>query len=129
MLQRLNIEPNELERHATQAAKMLRSIASKWRLLVLCNLVKGEKSVGELQSIVGLSQSALSQHLAVLRHEKLVAFRREAQTIYYRLSGREVDAVLTTLYELYCGPDAVPLPARRKQPARSKGRKSRAARS
>jgi DNA-binding transcriptional ArsR family regulator len=118
MLQRLNIEPSELERHATQAAKMLRSIANKWRLLVLCNLVKGEKSVGELQSIVGLSQSALSQHLAVLRHEKLVAFRREAQTIYYRLSGREVSAVLTTLYDLYCGPDAMPLP-KRKQPSRS----------
>lgn len=123
MLQRLNIEPNELERHAEQAARMLRSIASKWRLLVLCNLVKGEKSVGELQNIIGLSQSALSQHLAVLRHEKLVAFRREAQTIYYRLSGREAGAVLTTLYGLYCGPGATPLRAMRKRPTRAKRRR------
>jgi DNA-binding transcriptional ArsR family regulator len=123
MLQRLEIKPSDLEQHAAQAAKMLRSIASKWRLLVLCNLVKGEKSVGELQSIIGLSQSALSQHLAVLRHEKLVAFRREAQTIYYRLSGREVDAVLGTLYELYCGPDAVAPKARPKPPSPAKRRK------
>ncbi len=124
MLQRLNIEPDALERHATQAAKMLRSIASKWRLLVLCNLVKGEKSVGELQSIIGLGQSALSQHLAVLRHEGLVTFRREGQTIYYRLAGREVDAVLTTLYDLYCGADAAPQPARGKQPLRARRPKS-----
>ena len=107
MLERLAIEPSELELHAGQAADMLRSMSNKWRLLVLCNLVKGEKSVGQLQAIVGLSQSALSQHLAVLRSKKLVAVRREAQTIYYRLNGREVAAVLTTLYGLYCGPDAV----------------------
>lgn len=124
MLQRLEIEPDAIERNAAQAARMLRSIASKWRLLVLCNLVKGEKSVGELQSIIGLGQSALSQHLAVLRHEGLVAFRREGQTIHYRLSGREVDAVLTTLYDLYCGSDAAPQPVRRKEPLRAKRPKS-----
>jgi len=107
MLERLPIEPDELELHAARAAEMLRSMSSKWRLLVLCNLVKGEKSVGELQRIIGLSQSALSQHIAVLRRKKLVASRREAQTIFYRLNGREVAAVLTTLYGLYCGPDAV----------------------
>jgi DNA-binding transcriptional ArsR family regulator len=66
-----------------------------------------EKSVGELQRIVGISQSALSQHLATLRAKKLVAVRREAQTIYYRLNGPEVAAVLTTLYSLYCGPGAL----------------------
>jgi DNA-binding transcriptional ArsR family regulator len=104
MAQPLDIEPHELEAHADQAAAMLRSIANKWRLLVLCNLVKGEKSVGELQRIVGISQSALSQHLATLRSKKLVAIRREAQTIYYRLNGPEVAAILTTLYSLYCGP-------------------------
>ena len=106
-LERLTLEPAELEAHAGEAADMLRSMSNKWRLLILCHLVKGEKSVGELQGIIGLSQSALSQHLAVLRERKLVAVRREAQTIHYRISGREVAAVLTTLYGLYCGPDAV----------------------
>ena len=62
-------------------------MGGKPRLLVLCNLVEGERSVGELQRIVGLSQSALSQHLAVLRRTKLVETRREMQTIYYRLAG------------------------------------------
>jgi ArsR family transcriptional regulator, virulence genes transcriptional regulator len=106
MLDRLTIEPNELELHAGQAAEMLRSMSNKWRLIVLCNLVKGEKSVGQLQEIIGLSQSALSQHLAVLRRKRLVAVRRLAQTIYYRISGREVAAVLTTLYGLYCAPES-----------------------
>jgi DNA-binding transcriptional ArsR family regulator len=104
MRQSLDIEPDELGAHAAQAAEMLRSIANKWRLLVLCNLVKGEKSVGELQRIIGISQSALSQHLATLRSKKLVAIRRDAQTIYYRLNGPEVAAILTTLYSLYCKP-------------------------
>lgn len=105
MLQRLDIEPSELEAHAAHAAAMLRSISNKWRLLVLCNLVKGEKSVGELQRIIGISQSALSQHLATLRAKKVVAIRRDAQTIYYRLNGPEVGAILMTLYSLYCGPN------------------------
>lgn len=96
---------DELEAHADRAAAMLRSMGSKWRLLVLCNLVHGEKSVGDLQRIVGLSQSALSQHLAVLRRMKLVQIRRSAQTIYYRLAGREVAAILNTLYGLYCSPE------------------------
>ncbi len=104
-LVRPEIEPDELEVHADQAAAMLRSMGSKWRLLVLCNLIHGERSVGDLQKIVGLSQSALSQHLAVLRRMKLVQVRRSAQTIYYRLSGREVTAILNTLYGLYCVPD------------------------
>jgi DNA-binding transcriptional ArsR family regulator len=101
----LEIDPDELEAHADRAAAMLRSMGSKRRLLVLCNLVHGEKSVGELQRIIGLSQSALSQHLAVLRRMKLVQVRRSAQTIYYRLAGREVTAILATLYGIYCAPD------------------------
>jgi DNA-binding transcriptional ArsR family regulator len=104
MLQQSELRPAELETYAAQAAAMLRSIANKSRLLVLCNLVDGEKSVGELQRIIGISQSALSQHLATLRAKRLVAVRREAQTIYYRLNGPEATAVLQTLYALYCGP-------------------------
>ncbi|MBV1703404.1 MAG: helix-turn-helix transcriptional regulator [Hyphomicrobiales bacterium] len=102
----LAIEPQALEGHAVRAAELMKSMSNKWRLLVLCSLVHGEKSVGELERRVGLGQSALSQHLAVLRRKELVATRRSAQTVYYRLSGLEVAAVLTTLYGLYCGTDA-----------------------
>lgn len=99
-------EVEALEENAERAAALLQSIANKWRLLILCQLVKGEKSVGELQRVVGLSQSALSQHLMVLRRGALVKTRRSAQMIFYSLSGVEVAAILTTLYSLYCGPDA-----------------------
>ena len=101
---RVALEPDALEEHAETAAEVLRAMGAKWRLLVLCNLVQGERSVGELQRIIGLSQSALSQHLAVLRRMKLVATRRESQTIYYRLSGGAAEAILETLYKLYCAP-------------------------
>ena len=101
---RLAIDPGELGAHAETAAALLRAMSSKARLLVLCNLVEGERSVGELQRIVGLSQSALSQHLAVLRRSKLVETRRESQTIYYRLAGGAASAVLETLHGLYCAP-------------------------
>jgi ArsR family transcriptional regulator, virulence genes transcriptional regulator len=101
------LEPDALAAHVERASAMLRSMANSRRLLVLCSLVKGEKSVGELQEIVGISQSALSQHLATLRAKRLVAARRETQTIYYRLNGPEVTTVLNTLHTLYCGPDAL----------------------
>ena len=74
--------------------------------MILCQLVPGEKCVSDLEEIIGLSQSALSQHLARLRRDTLVQTRREAQTIYYSLSGEEASAVIETLYSLYCGQDA-----------------------
>ena len=98
-----DMEVEALEDNAERAAALLRSIGSKWRLLILCPLVKGEKSVGELERVIGLSQSALSQHLMVLRRNDLVKPRRAAQMIYYSLNGEEVTAILTTLYGLYCG--------------------------
>lgn len=97
-----DIEVEALEENAERAATLLKSIGSKWRLLILCQLVKGEKSVGELERILGLSQSALSQHLMVLRRNELVKTRRAAQMIYYSLNGKEVTAILKTLYALYC---------------------------
>jgi ArsR family transcriptional regulator, virulence genes transcriptional regulator len=103
---RLPTDPAELAAHAETAAALLRAMGSKSRLLVLCNLVGGERSVGELQRIVGLSQSALSQHLAVLRRTKLVETRRSTQTIYYRLAGGAASAVLKTLHGIYCAPSA-----------------------
>ena len=89
---------------AAQAADLLASMANPKRLLVLCNLLQGELSVGELAERVELSQSALSQHLGKMRALTLVKTRRDGQTIYYSLASKEVSAILSTLYRLYCGP-------------------------
>jgi len=90
-------------RHADEAAALLKALAHPARLLVLCQLVEGEASVGELQPITGLSMSALSQHLAVLREMSLVETRREAQAIFYSLAKGPAASVLDALYAAYCG--------------------------
>ena len=95
----------DLSGHADQAAEVLSAMANPKRLLILCNLVGGEMAVGALATTVDLSQSALSQHLAKLRALKLVRTRRDAQTIYYSLASEEVQAILETLYGIYCDPD------------------------
>ena len=98
--------PPELARFAGQAAEavaVLKSIAHEGRLLVLCYLSEaGELSVGELVDRIGLSQSALSQHLAKLRTEGLVATRKSSQTVYYRIAEPRVLTLLATLHDLYC---------------------------
>lgn len=91
-----------MARHAEQAAGLLKALAHPARLLVLCRLVEGETSVGELQPLVGLSMSALSQHLAVLREMKWVSTRRESQNIYYSLAEGPAVGVLDALYAAYC---------------------------
>ena len=93
---------SELEDKAEQASRLLKSLANERRLLILCHLIQGEKSVGELERLVDLSQSALSQHLARLRKEALVTTRREAQTIFYSVASEDAKAVLATLSEIYC---------------------------
>ncbi|MCC9625775.1 metalloregulator ArsR/SmtB family transcription factor [Thalassospira sp. MA62] len=96
------MELDHLEDKAEQASVLLKAMSNQSRLLILCQLHEGEKSVGELERIVGLSQSALSQHLARLRRDKLVKTRREAQTIYYSLQGEDALRVIKTLYAMYC---------------------------
>lgn len=82
---------------------MLKALASRPRLMVLCKLVEhGELCVGDLAQAVGLSQSALSQHLARMRDEGLVAFRREGQSLFYRVADARCEALLATLHRLYC---------------------------
>lgn len=93
----------DMARHAGEAAALLKALAHPARLLVLCQLVQGERSVGELQPITGLSMSALSQHLAVLREMELVTTRRQSQTINYSLADGPAASVLGALYTAYCG--------------------------
>ncbi|MGA9488036.1 MAG: metalloregulator ArsR/SmtB family transcription factor [Methylocella sp.] len=93
-----------MQTNACAAAAFLKILANDWRLMILCELLKGERSVGELEEIVNLSQSALSQHLARLRRSHLVKTRRESQTIYYSIADPGVKKVIGALYDLYCGP-------------------------
>ncbi len=76
------MKPSDLEQNARKASALLKAMANERRLLILCFLAQGEKSVSELEGLVSLSQSALSQHLARLRRDRLVTTRRVAQTIY-----------------------------------------------
>jgi DNA-binding transcriptional ArsR family regulator len=91
-----------MEEAAREASVLLKAMSNERRLLILCHLSRGERSVGELCRLVDVSQSALSQHLAKLRQDRLVQTRRDAQTIYYSLEGETVQRVLDTLYTLYC---------------------------
>lgn len=93
------------EAHAQAAAQLLRSMANPHRLMLLCALVEGEKSVGALNELVPLSQSALSQHLAILREEQLVETRRESQSIFYRLTPGPIEALLDVLHRNFCDQD------------------------
>lgn len=94
-------DPEPIGRNLKRASSVLKAMSNQHRLKVLCQLVSGEKSVGELETIVGLSQSALSQHLARLRRENLVKTRRQAQTIFYSLDGDEAPRLIEALYEIY----------------------------
>ena len=89
-----------MQTNACAAAAFLKILANDSRLMILCELLKGERSVGELEEIVSLSQSALSQHLARLRRSHLVKTRRESQTIYYSIADPGVAKVIGALYEL-----------------------------
>jgi len=93
------------EENAARAAALLRLLGNEKRLMVLCQLADGELPVGELQARIGLSQSALSQHLALLREEGVVATRRQSQSIYYRIADRSALRIIQTLAELFCPSD------------------------
>lgn len=84
------------------AATLMKMLASEARLQILCRLVEGERSVGDLATSCGLPQPTMSQQLKRLKEAGLVDGRREGQTIYYRLKGKEAAAVLETLHDLYC---------------------------
>lgn len=101
----MTMQAADLEAKAGEVAEILRAIANERRLLVLCQLAEtGEAHVSGLAESVGLSQSALSQHLAKMRAEGLVAFRREGQTLWYRIADPRIEQLLATLHDLFCRP-------------------------
>lgn len=93
-----------MQASAAEASRFLRALSNEKRLLALCRLMDGEHSVSSLAESVGLSQSALSQHLTKLREDNLVATRRDSQTIYYRLADPRIAAMIGLLYEQFCAP-------------------------
>lgn len=97
--------PTQLHRHADEAVAVLKAMASHNRLMLLCELVQGERSVGELAQALGLAQATVSQHLSLLRRDGVVSGRREAQTIHYRISDPRVQALMTTLFRQFCVDD------------------------
>ncbi len=93
----------DMQEHAADAAGLMKALGNESRLMILCVLAEGERSVSDLNTIVPLSQSALSQQLARLRKQGLVRTRRESQTIYYSLARGPADRVINLLHDIYCG--------------------------
>jgi DNA-binding transcriptional ArsR family regulator len=99
---RTNKSTQAMKRNATKAEALLKLMANAKRLMILCHLSREEMTVNELVKLVGLSQSALSQHLAKMRLDDLVAGEKRGQSVYYRIAKPEVEALLSTLYLIYC---------------------------
>lgn len=100
------MDVEDLTSRSEEVAGYLKVLANPARLLILCELNGAERSVSSLEAAVGLTQSALSQHLAKLRESGIVATRRDAQTIYYRLADPRAERIMATLYDLFCAPHA-----------------------
>lgn len=98
------IDLEQMARSADRASSLMKTLGHKDRLMILCQLADGEKSVGEIADLLEISQSPLSQHLSRMRREGLVDTRRDAQTIYYSLKSGEASRIVEVLYELFCSP-------------------------
>jgi len=101
------MNPELMIDNAARASDLMKLLGHPHRLMLLCELNQGECSVGELSRRIDISQSLVSQHLARMRHEGVVASRRDAQSVLYSLNGSEISQVIGLLYELYCQPDEV----------------------
>ena len=100
----MKIDGEMMEQAADQASDLLKALSNRHRLLIICQLIDGERSVGELAESLKLRDSTVSQHLALLRKDALVAARRDAQTIYYSIASQPAHEILKTLYQVYCTP-------------------------
>lgn len=99
------MSPEHMHVHVDDAIAVLKAMASHNRLLLLCELLQGERSVGELAQTLGLAQSVVSQHLSLLRRDGVVVGRRDAQSIHYRINDPRVRALMKTLFEQFCVTD------------------------
>jgi len=104
MIDLAHIDLQQFQASASRAAALLKALSNERRLVILCQLGDRELQVGALRPLVGLSQSALSQHLALLRDEGLVATRRDGQAVFYRIADPAAVRIIATLAEIYCPP-------------------------
>ena len=100
----MKIEPDQMHTSAIAAEELLKAMANRHRLMILCQLIEGERSVGELAELLSLRDSTVSQHLALLRKDGLVATRREGQTIWYSIASEPARLLVETLYQIFCAP-------------------------
>ena len=98
------IDAAAMREASEEASEFLKALSNQHRLLILCQLIEGEKSVGELAGFLGIRDSTVSQHLALLRRERIIAGRRDGQTIWYRIESGPARAVMEVLYRTYCSP-------------------------
>jgi len=105
MKQESGIDLEQMAQSASRASALMKTLGHKDRLMILCHLAEGEKSVGQIADLLEIPQSPLSQHLSRMRKENLVETRREAQTIYYSLKSGEASRIVEVLYELFCEAD------------------------
>ena len=100
----MKVDLKSMETAADDASELLKALANRHRLLILCQLIDSEKSVGQLAEFLGIRDSTVSQHLALLRRDRLIAGRRDGQTIWYRIESEPARNVLIALYESFCEP-------------------------
>ena len=100
----MNVDPETMSAAADDACELLKALANRHRLLILCRLIEGEKSVGQLAEFLEVRDSTASQHLALLRRDRLIAGRRDGQTIWYRIESEPARKVVATLYQSFCAP-------------------------
>lgn len=108
----MKIDLERMQGAADRASDLLKAMANRHRLLILCQLIERERSVGELVAFLGIRDSAVSQHLTLLRKDGLVTARRDGQTIWYSIASAEARALLATLYDAFCA--KTPAPGRRR---------------
>lgn len=96
------IDPKAMRTAADEASALLKALSNRHRLLILCQLIDGEKSVGQLAGFLGIRDSTASQHLALLRRDRIIAGRRDGQTIWYRISNKPALDIVQVLYAAYC---------------------------
>jgi DNA-binding transcriptional ArsR family regulator len=98
----MKINPDEMKAQAGRASTLLNAMSNDKRLMILCQLLQGERTVNDLAELLDTRQSTISQHLALLRKDGFVSPRRDGQAQYYSLAGDEARSILETLYSLYC---------------------------
>jgi DNA-binding transcriptional ArsR family regulator len=118
----MKIKIEQMRKSAVNAEEMLKALASRHRLMILCQLIDDERSVGDLAEFLELRDSTVSQHLAVLRKDGLVSPRRDGQTIWYAIASAPARMLVETLYRVYCEPETICAPTKkpnRKRTART----------